>query len=84
MCTAAVLLKNIWAISTGKSAVWDWERDITLIRTSPCKTPSHPAADLRKYFMESLAALQCKKLDLWYLHAPDRSTPFEETFKATD
>jgi aflatoxin B1 aldehyde reductase len=23
-------------------------------------------------------------LDLWYLHAPDRSTPFEETFKATD
>lgn len=28
--------------------------------------------------------MKVKKLDLWYLHAPDRSTPFEETFKAVN
>lgn len=45
---------------------------------------THSASDLRKYLLESLAALKCAKLDLWYLHAPDRTTPFEETFKAVD
>jgi hypothetical protein len=31
-----------------------------------------------------LAALKADKIELFYLHAPDRSTPFEVTFKAVD
>ncbi|KAJ7638337.1 Aldo/keto reductase [Roridomyces roridus] len=38
--------------------------------------------DLRKYLNVSLKALHTDKLDLWYLHGPDRQTPFEETLKA--
>jgi aflatoxin B1 aldehyde reductase len=50
----------------------------------PGATTTHSASDLRKYLLESLAALKAKKIDLWYLHAPDRTTPFEETFRAVN
>jgi len=50
----------------------------------PGATSTHSASDLRKYLLESLAALKAKKIDLWYLHAPDRTTPFEETFRAVN
>jgi aflatoxin B1 aldehyde reductase len=50
----------------------------------PGASSTHSASDLRKYLLESLAALKAKKIDLWYLHAPDRTTPFEETFRAVD
>ena len=33
---------------------------------------------------ESLTALGMKKIDLYYLHAPDRETPFEETLEAVN
>ncbi|KAK4699683.1 aflatoxin B1 aldehyde reductase, partial [Phenoliferia sp. Uapishka_3] len=45
---------------------------------------THSAADLRKYINIQLKALNSTCIDMWYLHAPDRSTPFEETFKAVD
>jgi aflatoxin B1 aldehyde reductase len=50
----------------------------------PGATTTHSASDLRKYLLESLSALKAEKIDLWYLHAPDRTTSFEETFKAID
>lgn len=42
---------------------------------------SHSPADLRKHLMIQLKALQVEKIDLWYLHGPDRSTPYEETMR---
>ena len=34
--------------------------------------------------MRSLKALQAEKIDMWYLHGPDRTTPFEETLHEVD
>lgn len=45
---------------------------------------THNAADLRKYLLESPKALKAKKIDMWYLHGPDRKTPYEETFRVVD
>jgi aflatoxin B1 aldehyde reductase len=42
---------------------------------------SHKPADLRKAINTSLKELKCDKVDMWYLHAPDRSTPFVETLE---
>ena len=35
-----------------------------------------------KSLEESLTALGAEGVDLWYLHAPDRSVPLEETARA--
>jgi aflatoxin B1 aldehyde reductase len=43
---------------------------------------THSASDVRKFLLESLKALKAEKIHLFYLHAPDRNVPFEETFKA--
>ncbi|KAI0173731.1 NADP-dependent oxidoreductase domain-containing protein [Pestalotiopsis sp. NC0098] len=45
---------------------------------------SHSPDNLRKFLKESLVALKTEKIDLWYLHAPDRSVPFEDTFRAVN
>jgi aflatoxin B1 aldehyde reductase len=45
---------------------------------------SHSPSDLRKFLLQSLSALKTKKVDMWYLHAPDRTTPFENTLRAVD
>nr|WOL36625.1 ketoreductase [Pseudogymnoascus verrucosus] len=42
---------------------------------------SHNAADLRAGLLASLNALNASHIDTWYLYAPDRSTPFEETMR---
>jgi aflatoxin B1 aldehyde reductase len=42
---------------------------------------SHTPEDLRGGLMASKAALKADKLDIWYLHAPDRSVPFEDTLR---
>ncbi|KAJ7485801.1 NADP-dependent oxidoreductase domain-containing protein [Mycena latifolia] len=42
---------------------------------------SHSPADLRKALNDSLEALKTDKLSILYLHAPDRSTPFEDTLR---
>jgi aryl-alcohol dehydrogenase-like predicted oxidoreductase len=39
---------------------------------------------LKPTFYESLKALQTEKVDIFYLHAPDYSTPFEETIRLVD
>ncbi|KAF4332882.1 potassium channel beta subunit [Fusarium beomiforme] len=43
---------------------------------------THSPRDLRTHLEESLKALKTDKIDLWYLHGPDRDTPFEVTLKA--
>ncbi|GJE95556.1 aldo/keto reductase [Phanerochaete sordida] len=45
---------------------------------------SHKPSDLRKFLDESLKALQTDSVNTFYLHAPDRSTPFEETLAGID
>ncbi|KAK9323508.1 NADP-dependent oxidoreductase domain-containing protein [Lipomyces orientalis] len=45
---------------------------------------SHKPEDLRKGLKRSLEALKTSKLDMWYLHGPDRSTPFEVTLREVD
>ncbi|KAJ6485518.1 Aldo/keto reductase [Mycena sanguinolenta] len=47
-------------------------------------TGTHSPEDLRKFLMVSLKALNTDKLEIWYLHGPDRSVPYEVTFKAVD
>ncbi|KAK9703014.1 hypothetical protein K7432_010952 [Basidiobolus ranarum] len=50
----------------------------------PLAPHAHSAENLAKTFRQSLAALKAKKVDIFYLHAPDYSTPFEETIKAVN
>lgn len=54
----------------------------------PSKASPHPesrytlkAADVRRGLMDSLKALKTDKIDLFYLHGPDREVPFEETLR---
>ncbi|KAJ7664688.1 Aldo/keto reductase [Mycena rosella] len=47
-------------------------------------TGSHSPEDLRKWLMVSLKALNTNKLEMWYLHGPDRSVPYEVTLKAVN
>ncbi|KAM5350951.1 hypothetical protein ACJ41O_003674 [Fusarium nematophilum] len=42
------------------------------------------AADVRRSLKESLEALGTTKLDLWYLHGPDRNNPLDETLREVD
>jgi aflatoxin B1 aldehyde reductase len=69
----------------------DTETALGLIDTSafkiatkvwPTGPKSHGSELLRKTFLQSLAALKTEKVDIFYLHAPDYTTPFEETVKA--
>ncbi|KAJ7681956.1 Aldo/keto reductase [Mycena polygramma] len=50
----------------------------------PEVTAPHTPEDLRKTLLTSLKALNIDQIDLWYLHAPDRSVPYEVTLKAVD
>jgi aflatoxin B1 aldehyde reductase len=43
-------------------------------------TPGH----LRENLMKSLKALKADKIDMWYLHGPDRTTAYEVTMKAVN
>ncbi|RDX42990.1 Aldo/keto reductase [Lentinus brumalis] len=45
---------------------------------------THSPEDLRKHLDISLKALKADCLDLWYLHGPDRKTPYEVTLKAVN
>ncbi|KAH9919020.1 NADP-dependent oxidoreductase domain-containing protein [Fomitopsis serialis] len=40
--------------------------------------------DIRKHVETSLKALNADQLELWYLHGPDRTTPYEVTLKAVN
>ncbi|KAH8806106.1 NADP-dependent oxidoreductase domain-containing protein [Xylogone sp. PMI_703] len=42
---------------------------------------THSPEHLREALKRSLASLQTDKVDMWYLHSPDRSTPYETTLR---
>ena len=42
---------------------------------------SHRPEDLRRGLEQSLKALKATKIDMWYLHGPDRKTPLEDTLR---
>ncbi|CEJ57244.1 Putative Aldo/keto reductase [Penicillium brasilianum] len=42
---------------------------------------THRPEDIRRGLTNSLKALQTEKVDIFYLHAPDRNTPFEDTLR---
>lgn len=42
---------------------------------------SHRPDDVRRGLLDSLKALNTDKVDMWYLHGPDRNTPFEDTLR---
>lgn len=45
---------------------------------------THSAEDVRRGLLNSLEALRSKTVDMWYLHGPDRTTPFEVTLAEVD
>jgi aflatoxin B1 aldehyde reductase len=45
----------------------------------PYKPGVHEPTQLRQHFFTSLKALGKTKVRVFYLHAPDRSVPFEDT-----
>lgn len=58
------------------------ERGLSLAtKVYPTKPGMHKPAKLREKFDESLAALQTDQVDIFYLHAADRSVPFSETLE---
>ncbi|KAK9234754.1 NADP-dependent oxidoreductase domain-containing protein [Lipomyces kononenkoae] len=50
----------------------------------PAKPGMHAASELPGYLNKSLAELQTDCVDIFYLHAPDRSVPFLETLRTVD
>ncbi|KZF19622.1 Aldo/keto reductase, partial [Xylona heveae TC161] len=50
----------------------------------PKEPGQHKPDVLKKAFNTSLKELQTDQVDIFYLHAPDRSVPFAETLKAVD
>lgn len=42
---------------------------------------THQPEDLRRALLDSLKALNADKIDMWYLHAPDHNTPYEDTLR---
>ncbi|SLM39061.1 aldo keto reductase protein [Lasallia pustulata] len=48
------------------------------------KSYTHKKDDLKPGLLESMQALQTHMVDMWYLHAPDHNTPYEETLEAVN
>ena len=45
---------------------------------------THRPEHLRENLMRSLKALKADKIDMWYLHGPDRTTPYVDTLRAVN
>ncbi|TBU24880.1 Aldo/keto reductase [Dichomitus squalens] len=45
---------------------------------------SHKPEELRKFLDISLKRLGTDSIDMWYLHGPDRTTPYEDTLRAVN
>lgn len=53
----------------------------TNLGLGPDVATTHSPEHLRLALKKSLESLQADKVDMWYLHAPDRSTPYETTLR---
>jgi aflatoxin B1 aldehyde reductase len=45
---------------------------------------THDEQGLRKHLADSLKALNVSSLEMWYLHGPDRTVPYEETLRVVN
>jgi len=45
---------------------------------------SHTYEDMKKHILRSLKALKTEQLEMWYLHTPDRTIPYDVTMKAVN
>ncbi|CZR58186.1 related to aldehyde reductase [Phialocephala subalpina] len=69
----------------------DWEKRGIIMDTklypnkgspmNPDDQYDHTPEDVRRGLMASLKALNTKKIDMFYLHGPDRKHPFEDTLR---
>jgi aflatoxin B1 aldehyde reductase len=65
-----------------REARWQ-ERGLTLAtKCYPTSPGMHTRDQLKEYCNKSLKELGAECVDIFYLHAPDRSVPFEETLEA--
>ncbi|KAF2169486.1 hypothetical protein M409DRAFT_20700 [Zasmidium cellare ATCC 36951] len=65
-----------------KEAKWQ-ERGLTLAtKWYPRNPGDHAKAIVKEQFAKSISELVTEKVDIFYLHAPDRSVPFSETLEA--
>ncbi|TDL17032.1 Aldo/keto reductase [Rickenella mellea] len=64
----------------------NWQKRGLIVETKlyPNAGRRHTREGIREHYGKSLKALNADSLDLFYLHGPDRATPWEETFKACD
>ncbi|KAM0438597.1 hypothetical protein ACHAPT_001349 [Fusarium lateritium] len=64
----------------------EWQRRGLQVATKvyPYQPGIHTAANLRSILDTSLKELGTDSVDIFYLHAPDRSVPFDETLKAVN
>ncbi|KAF2997404.1 hypothetical protein E8E13_005295 [Curvularia kusanoi] len=74
----------------GKQEAWTrdakWkDRGFTLAtKVYPYKAGVHEPESLKEHFNTSLKELGADAVDIFYLHAPDRSVPFEKTLEAVN
>ena len=65
-----------------RDAKWR-ERGLSLAtKWYPQKPGDHSKENVKKHLEKSLSELGTDKVNIFYLHAPDRSIPFEETLEA--
>ncbi len=61
------------------------ERGLTLAtKWYPYNAGDHRPSVLKENFYKSLEELKTEQVDIFYLHAPDRSVPFQETLEAVN
>lgn len=67
-----------------RAAKWK-ERGLKLAtKVFPVTPGQHKPEIITEMFETSLNRLGTNKVDIFYLHAPDRSVPFEDTLRTTD
>ncbi|KAJ3081345.1 hypothetical protein HK102_002404, partial [Quaeritorhiza haematococci] len=60
----------------------EWGPFSVATKAYPFQPGMHSKEKLKEQFRASLKALNSKRVDIFYLHAPDHATPFEETLRA--
>ncbi|TFK64070.1 Aldo/keto reductase [Pluteus cervinus] len=69
----------------------DWRGKGLVLETKLAPRQNHPTdpidhspEGLRKHLLRSLQALNAESIDMWYLHAPDRTVSYEVTLKTVN
>ncbi|KAF8573617.1 Aldo/keto reductase [Ramaria rubella] len=64
----------------------EWQKRGLVVETKlyPAREYTHTPQGLRKGLEDSLRALNAEKVELWYLHGPDRTVPWEVTLKSVN